>query len=68
MRFPKQGWTWINEGLQFTHGYGLVMNVVSMIAERGMPQYVLKNTPPSSDYGLAVRSFRVGKQRHNESK
>jgi uncharacterized membrane protein (UPF0182 family) len=51
---PEQARTWVNERLQFTHGYGLVMNFVSKIAEGGFPQYIIKNIPPVSDYGLNV--------------
>jgi uncharacterized membrane protein (UPF0182 family) len=51
---PEQARTWVNERLQFTHGYGLVMNFVSKIAEGGLPEYVIENIPPASNYGLTV--------------
>jgi uncharacterized membrane protein (UPF0182 family) len=51
---PERARTWVNEHLQFTHGYGLVMNFVSKIAEGGFPQYVIENIPPVSNYGLTV--------------
>jgi uncharacterized membrane protein (UPF0182 family) len=51
---PEQARTWVNERLQFTHGYGLVMNFVSRIAEGGFPHYILQNIPPDSNYGLTV--------------
>jgi uncharacterized membrane protein (UPF0182 family) len=51
---PERARTWVNEYLQFTHGYGLVMNFVSKIAEGGFPQYVIENIPPVSNYGLPV--------------
>jgi uncharacterized membrane protein (UPF0182 family) len=52
---PEQARTWVNERLQFTHGYGLVMNFVSKIAEGGFPQYIIENIPPVSKYGLNVQ-------------
>ena len=51
---PEQARTWVNERLQFTHGYGLVMNFVSKVAEGGFPQYIIENIPPVSSYGLKV--------------
>jgi uncharacterized membrane protein (UPF0182 family) len=46
----------VNEKLQFTHGYGLVMNFVSKEAEGGFPLYAIENIPPVSNYGLPVES------------
>jgi uncharacterized protein len=51
---PAQAQTWVNEKLQFTHGYGLVMSFVSKTMGGGFPQYVLENIPPESSYGLTV--------------
>jgi uncharacterized membrane protein (UPF0182 family) len=51
---PEKARTWVNEYLQFTHGYGLVMNFVSKIAEGGLPQYIIENIPPVSKYRLTV--------------
>jgi uncharacterized membrane protein (UPF0182 family) len=51
---PEQARTWVNECLQFTHGYGLVMNFVSKVAEGGFPQYIIENIPPVSKYDLSV--------------
>jgi hypothetical protein len=41
--------TWVNEHLEFTHGYGLAMSYVSEIAEGGLPRMVVKDVPPQSD-------------------
>ena len=43
---PSQAQTWVNEKLQFTHGYGAVMSFVSKTMGGGFPQYVLENIPP----------------------
>jgi uncharacterized protein len=51
---PAEAQTWVNEKLQFTHGFGLVMNFVSKTMGGGFPQYVLQNIPPESSYGLTV--------------
>jgi uncharacterized membrane protein (UPF0182 family) len=51
---PAAAQTWVNEYLEFTHGYGLVMNSVSKIASGGFPQYLLENVPATSSEGLAI--------------
>jgi uncharacterized membrane protein (UPF0182 family) len=51
---PAEAQTWVNQKLQFTHGYGLVMSFVSKTIGGGFPQYVLENIPPESAYGLTV--------------
>jgi hypothetical protein len=51
---PAEAQTWVNQKLQFTHGYGLVMSFVSKTIGGGFPQYVLENIPPDSAYGLTV--------------
>ena len=47
---PTQAQTWVNENLQFTHGYGLVMNSVTNTIGGGFPQYLIKDIPPVSPY------------------
>jgi hypothetical protein len=46
---PAAAQTWVNQYLQFTHGYGLVMNFVSKTVSGGFPQYLLENVPAQSD-------------------
>jgi len=51
---PQAAQTWVNEHLQFTHGYGLVMNFVSKTVGGGFPQYLLENVPATSTEGLTI--------------
>jgi hypothetical protein len=52
---PAQAQTWVNQNLEFTHGYGLVMNFVSRTIGGGFPEYLIKNIPPESQYaGLNI--------------
>ncbi len=51
---PPKARTWVNERLQFTHGYGLVMNFVSKQIGGGFPEYVIENIPPEMSEGLEV--------------
>lgn len=51
---PAAAQTWVNEYLEFTHGYGAVMNSVSKTVAGGFPQYLLENVPATSSEGLAI--------------
>jgi uncharacterized membrane protein (UPF0182 family) len=51
---PEQAQTWVNQYLQFTHGYGLVMSFATQTTGGGFPKYLLQNIPPESDYGLKI--------------
>jgi hypothetical protein len=51
---PAAARTWVNEYLQFTHGYGLVMNLASKTIGGGFPQYLLENVPATSTSGLTI--------------
>ena len=53
-KLPQAAQTWVNEYLEFTHGYGLVMNLVSKTVGEGFPQYLIENVPPTSTQGLAI--------------
>jgi uncharacterized membrane protein (UPF0182 family) len=47
---PEQAQTWVNQHLQYTHGYGLVMSPVAEIGPQGDPRLVIKDLPPVSEY------------------
>jgi uncharacterized membrane protein (UPF0182 family) len=51
---PPAAQTWVNEKLEFTHGYGMVMNSVSKTEGDGFPHYLLENVPATSTAGLAI--------------
>ncbi len=54
-QLPAEAQTWVNQKLQFTHGYGLVMSFVSKTVGGGFPDYLIENIPPQSAYGLTIR-------------
>ena len=51
---PAKAQTWVNQYLQFTHGYGVVMNFVTKKVGGGFPKYLLENIPAESAYGLNI--------------
>ncbi|HUJ39174.1 MAG TPA: UPF0182 family protein [Candidatus Acidoferrales bacterium] len=51
---PVEAQTWVNQRLQFTHGYGMVMSFVSKTVGGGFPDYLISDIPPVSQYGLNI--------------
>jgi uncharacterized membrane protein (UPF0182 family) len=51
-RLPSK--LWINERLTYTHGYGVVVSPVNRIAGAGLPDFLVKNIPPTGHAGLKV--------------
>lgn len=56
-RLPNR--TWVNENLEFTHGYGVVMNPVDQVTRDGQPVFFLKDLPPTSSIPLTVERPEV---------
>jgi uncharacterized membrane protein (UPF0182 family) len=49
-----QSRTWLNEHLQFTHGYGLVLSPVNEVASDGLPELWIRDLPPRTVPGLEI--------------
>jgi uncharacterized membrane protein (UPF0182 family) len=45
---------WINERLQYTHGYGAVVGPVNRITPEGLPELYVKDIPPESRTSLRI--------------
>lgn len=50
---PEAAQNWVNQHLQYTHGYGLVMTPAAQAADTPMTWY-LQDIPVRSDYGITV--------------
>ncbi len=48
--------TWVNQRLQYTHGYGVVMSPASRVTEEGLPQMWIQGIPPQSDIDLEIEN------------
>lgn len=46
--------SWVNRNLEFTHGYGLVMNPVNEVTPDGQPRFFIKDFPPRSNVAIQV--------------
>ncbi len=53
-QIPPEAKTWVNERLQFTHGYGIVMAPVDKIGEEGLPVLIVKDIPPKISVPLKL--------------
>ena len=51
--------TWVNTHLEFTHGYGVVMNPVNEVAEGGMPVLFMKDLPPKSSVPIKIDRAQI---------
>jgi uncharacterized membrane protein (UPF0182 family) len=40
--------SWVNTNLEFTHGYGIVMNPVNEVTRDGQPSFFIQDFPPQS--------------------
>ncbi len=45
---------WINEHLQYTHGYGVVVGPVNRVTPEGLPELFVRDIPPVSTTSLRV--------------
>lgn len=46
--------TWVNTRLEYTHGYGIVMNPVNEITADGQPNFYIKDLPPQISIPLEI--------------
>ena len=46
--------TWVNMHLEFTHGYGIVMNPVNEVTPTGLPVFYVQDLPPRATVPLSI--------------
>jgi uncharacterized membrane protein (UPF0182 family) len=54
-----QSRTWVNVHLEFTHGYGVVMNPVNEMEEGGLPVFFMKDLPPKSTVPISIERPQI---------
>ncbi len=66
-RLPSQARNWVNERLQYTHGYGIALSPVDQVTPEGLPALMVKDIPPISEPGLEIKRPEIyyGEQTHN---
>ncbi|HEX9758954.1 MAG TPA: UPF0182 family protein [Nitrospiria bacterium] len=53
------GENWINEHLTYTHGFGATMGPVNRISPEGLPEFIIKDIPPSSDSNIMIKRPQI---------
>jgi uncharacterized membrane protein (UPF0182 family) len=61
-QLQSQARTWVNQRLQFTHGYGAAMALVSAIAEEGRPRLVVQDVPPQGALAIERPEIYFGER------
>ena len=56
---PDNARTWVNQRLQFTHGFGAVMSPVTELEGEGLPTFFLQDIPPRSSVGITLGEPRI---------
>jgi uncharacterized membrane protein (UPF0182 family) len=57
---PAQSQTFVNQHFKYTHGYGIALTTVSDFTPEGLPNLLVKNIPPVSQYPeLAVTQPQI---------
>lgn len=51
---PETARGWVNQHLQYTHGYGLTMSPVNVVTQEGLPELWVKDIPPESTIDLPI--------------
>jgi hypothetical protein len=54
--------TWVNQRLQYTHGYGLALNQVKEITGEGLPKLLIKDVPPVGDIDITRPEIYYGER------
>jgi uncharacterized membrane protein (UPF0182 family) len=49
------GANWINEHLTYTHGYGVTLGPVNRISREGLPEFMIKDIPPTSNTNISIK-------------
>ena len=49
-KLPEEAQRWVNQKLQYTHGFGVAMSPVTEFSEEGRPDFYIQDIPPSNEY------------------
>ena len=61
-KLAGQAQTWVNQRLQFTHGYGAVLSPVNEISVEGLPVLLVKDIPPVGDINIEQPQIYFGEK------
>lgn len=58
-QIPESAQTWVNQRLNYTHGYGVVMSPVNQVTPEGQPDLWIRDIPPISTVDIEVEEPRI---------
>ena len=61
-RLPPDARSWVNQRLQFTHGYGVVMSPVNEVVQEGLPTFFLQDIPVRGELEVTRPEIYYGEQ------
>ena len=59
-KLPQSAQNWINEHLQYTHGYGVAASPVNAVVGEGLPDYVVGDLPPTGSLPVTQPAIYFG--------
>ena len=59
-RLPSSAQNWINQHLQYTHGYGVAASPVNAVVGEGLPDYVVGDIPPTGSLPVTQPAIYFG--------
>ena len=61
-RLPADAQSWVNQRLQFTHGYGVVMSPVNEVVQEGLPSLFLRDIPVTGKIDVTRPEIYYGEE------
>jgi uncharacterized membrane protein (UPF0182 family) len=59
-QLPQSAQNWINQHLQYTHGYGVTASPVNAVVGEGLPDYVVGDIPPTGTLHVTQPAIYYG--------
>ena len=60
IKLPAAAQNWVNQHLQYTHGYGLAASPVNAVVGEGLPDYVVGDLPPTGPLTVTQPAIYFG--------
>src|SRR5713226_1979039 len=59
-KLPDAAKNWVNQHLQYTHGYGVAASPVNAVVGQGLPDYVVRDIPPQGQLPITQPAIYFG--------
>ncbi|MFC1967976.1 UPF0182 family protein [Chloroflexota bacterium] len=64
-KLAAQAQTWVNQRLQFTHGYGVALSPVNEVSKEGLPHLWVQDVPPIGKIDIERPEIYYGEKTNN---